>query len=150
MSLQPGQAIYIPAGELHAYLKGVGMELMANSDNVLRGGLTPKYVDVPELIKIVCFDPCQSLLIDPEDSGDCERIYLTPAEEFQLSEISVREENSFMSAVDRNVEILICMEGEARIGEMQDGFFLEIASGEVRYCSIVCRAIPDSGKSEIF
>ncbi len=130
VTLQPGQAIYIPAGELHAYLKGVGMELMANSDNVLRGGLTPKYVDVPELLKIVCFDPCQSLLVDPEDRGDGERAYPTPAEEFELSEISVREENSFMSAVDRNVEILICMEGEARMGDMEDGFFLKIASGE--------------------
>ena len=46
--LKPGEAMYLPAGQLHAYLEGVGVELMANSDNVLRGGLTPKHVDVAD------------------------------------------------------------------------------------------------------
>ena len=106
------------------------MELMANSDNVLRGGLTPKYVDVPELLKIVHFEPCPPLLIDSEDSRDGECVYPTSAEEFQLSAISVSEENSFVSAVNRNVEILICMEGEARMGDMEGGSLLKIASGK--------------------
>jgi len=53
--LEPGDALYQSAGELHAYLEGVGMELMANSDNVLRGGLTPKHVDVPELLNTLNF-----------------------------------------------------------------------------------------------
>ena len=50
------QALYLPAGNLHAYLSGVGIEIMANSDNVLRGGLTPKHVDVPELMRVLDFD----------------------------------------------------------------------------------------------
>jgi mannose-6-phosphate isomerase len=54
--LKPGQAMFLFAGELHAYLDGLGIELMANSDNVLRGGLTPKHVDVPELLKVVNFE----------------------------------------------------------------------------------------------
>ena len=54
--LQPGEAMLLQAGQLHAYLDGTGVELMANSDNVLRGGLTPKHVDVPELLKVLRFD----------------------------------------------------------------------------------------------
>ena len=150
VTLQPGQAIYIPSGELHAYLKGVGMELMANSDNVLRGGLTPKYVDVPELLRIVRFDPCQSLLIDLEDKGDGERAYPTPAEEFQLSEILVSEEGSFVSGVDRNVEILICMEGEARMGDMEDGSFLKIVSGESVIVPACAAPYRIQGKAKFF
>ena len=57
ITLQPGQALYLPGGNLHAYLAGVGIEIMANSDNVLRGGLTPKHVDVAELMKVLDFRP---------------------------------------------------------------------------------------------
>ena len=54
--MQPGQGTFQPAGVLHAYLEGVNVELMANSDNVLRGGLTTKHVNVPELLKILTFE----------------------------------------------------------------------------------------------
>src|SRR5699024_2063400 len=54
--LRPGEAIYLDAGQLHAYVRGLGVEIMANSDNVLRGGLTPKHVDVPELVKVLSFN----------------------------------------------------------------------------------------------
>ncbi|MCJ7682692.1 MAG: hypothetical protein MUO68_00195, partial [Desulfobacteraceae bacterium] len=111
----PGEAIYIPAGELHSYLKGVGMELMANSDNVLRGGLTPKHVDVPELLKIVNFAPEPVGKVKLFVGLPGEKIYATPAEEFQLSVISVANGDPFISERDRGVEIMICMEGEASI-----------------------------------
>ena len=55
VTLAPGEALFLPAGNLHAYLSGAGVELMANSDNVLRGGLTPKHVDVPELLRVLDF-----------------------------------------------------------------------------------------------
>ena len=115
VELGPGEAIYIPAGELHAYLKGVGMELMANSDNVLRGGLTPKHVDVPELLKIVNFSPEPVGKVKLSGGLPGEKIYATPADEFQLSVISVANGDRFTSERDRGVEIMICMEGETRI-----------------------------------
>ena len=115
VELEPGEAIYIPAGELHAYLKGVGMELMANSDNVLRGGLTPKHVDVPELLKIVNFSPEPVGKVKLSRGLPGEKIYATPADEFQLSVISVANGDLFISERDGGVEIMICMEGEARI-----------------------------------
>jgi mannose-6-phosphate isomerase len=66
VSLQAGEAIYVPAGVLHAYIKGFGVELMANSDNVLRGGLTAKYMDTGELFRILDFSPFKPALLRPE------------------------------------------------------------------------------------
>jgi len=63
--LRPGEAIWMPAGNLHAYLCGSGVEVMATSDNVLRGGLTPKRVDVPELLRVLRFTPLTDPLVRP-------------------------------------------------------------------------------------
>ncbi len=68
ISLKPGEAIYLPAGNLHAYLHGVGVEVMANSDNVLRGGLTPKHVDVPELLRVLDFTPDRRVRASPRNN----------------------------------------------------------------------------------
>ena len=67
--LQPGEALYLPAGNLHAYLFGVGVEMMANSDNVLRGGLTPKHVDVPELMRVLDFTAGDREILRGEQHG---------------------------------------------------------------------------------
>jgi mannose-6-phosphate isomerase len=63
--LAPGQAVYLPAGNLHAYLGGMGVEVMASSDNVLRGGLTPKHVNVTELLRVLDFRPLSVPLLEP-------------------------------------------------------------------------------------
>ena len=130
MELGPGEAIYIPAGELHAYLRGVGMELMANSDNVLRGGLTPKHVDVPELLKIVNFSPEPVRKVTPSGGLPGEKIYATPAEEFQLSVISVANGDPFISERDRGVEIMICMEGGGEIKDLESGQVETVEKGK--------------------
>ena len=57
VTLSPGEVLYLPAGNIHTYIEGVGIELMAASDNVLRGGLTPKHVDVAELLSVLDFEP---------------------------------------------------------------------------------------------
>jgi mannose-6-phosphate isomerase len=91
--LDPGQAIYLPAGNLHAYLEGTGLEIMASSDNVLRGGLTKKHVDVPELARVLDFREVStsSLVIAPEPHGAFEGVYSTDAREFELSRVLVTE-----------------------------------------------------------
>jgi mannose-6-phosphate isomerase len=129
VELEPGEALYIPAGELHAYLDGVGIELMANSDNVLRGGLTPKHVDVPELLKIVSFKSRPVEKIEPLRKGTCESIYLTPSRECMLSMISLNKGSSFASPDSRSVEILICTEGEAEIEDLGNGELLPLSRG---------------------
>jgi mannose-6-phosphate isomerase len=119
--LEPGEAIFLPPGELHAYLKGMGMELMANSDNVLRGGLTPKHVDLPELLKVVDFTVEPATKIMSLSLNPCQEIYPAPAEEFLLSRISVDKEMPFTSDRDRSVEIVMCVEGDAEIKDLKTG-----------------------------
>jgi mannose-6-phosphate isomerase len=88
LRLEPGEAIYLGAGNLHAYLEGVGVEIMASSDNVLRGGLTKKHVDVPELMRVLDFADGPVAPIRPHDAGGVdgrEKVYDTPAPEFRLS-----------------------------------------------------------------
>lgn len=112
--LAPGEAIYLPAGNLHAYLEGVGVEIMANSDNVLRGGCTPKHVDVPELLRVLDFrcGPIPPMRAHAAHGG--EEVYATPTEEFRLSRIPLAPGASVRPA-RRGAEILLCIEGRARL-----------------------------------
>lgn len=89
VELAPGSAIFLPAGNLHAYLEGVGVELMASSDNVLRGGLTPKHVNVPELLRVLDFTPLEPPVVAPREV-DGELVYDTQAAEFRLSRIELQ------------------------------------------------------------
>jgi mannose-6-phosphate isomerase len=84
--LEPGEAIFLKAGTLHAYVQGFAVELMANSDNVLRGGLTGKHIDVPELIKVLDFTPSPPQVIRPDPQLPW-YTYPAPCEEFSLSVI---------------------------------------------------------------
>jgi mannose-6-phosphate isomerase len=129
VELKPGEAVYLKAGEPHAYLKGAGVEVMANSDNVLRGGLTPKHMDVPELLKIVHFKTGPVQRIQPEQGKTCERFYRTTAREFLLSVIQIKKDESFVSPSDRSIEILLCMEGEAEIKDEASEEVLTLAKG---------------------
>lgn len=80
VTLAPGESMHTPAGQLHAYVHGLGVEVMANSDNVLRGGLTSKYVDVPELVRVLRFTETA----DPRVGQDHDGKVLDPAEEFSV------------------------------------------------------------------
>ena len=113
--LLPGQAMFLPSGQLHAYLNGLGMELMANSDNVLRGGLTPKHVDVEELLKVLRFKQSKIAIHSPGPESKLEYLYPSDAEEFVLSVISIKKGDVFESNELSGVEILFCSAGSARI-----------------------------------
>ncbi len=115
VELEPGQAMFLPAGELHSYLHGTGIELMANSDNVLRGGLTPKHVDVPELLKVLTFGEKEVEILAPKRIGETESIYPTHAREFVLSVIDISEDGQEAIFCPRSVEILFCTDGRATI-----------------------------------
>lgn len=110
--LRPGEAIYLDAGVLHAYLEGAGVEIMANSNNVLRGGLTRKHIDIPELLKTVVFEGEAPQIIRGIAKGRSEWVYETPAREFELRRIESPHENGG----DHGPEILIVIDGEATIG----------------------------------
>jgi len=127
--LQPGEAIYVPAGELHGYLEGAGIELMANSDNVLRGGLTTKHVDVPELLKILRFSQSEVDILRPHEQETVESFYPLVSEEFVLSMISPRQGSPFESSKKRSVEMMICIEGDARVTDLGSGEMLSLKKG---------------------
>ncbi|MDH6628097.1 mannose-6-phosphate isomerase [Streptomyces sp. LBL] len=119
--LQPGEALFLGAGIPHAYLNGLGVEIMANSDNVLRCGLTPKHVDVPELLRIVRFEPSDPGVLRPEASPDGEEVYETPIDEFRLSRY-VLPESEAEGAHDltrATPQILLCTAGSVRAGEYE-------------------------------
>ena len=126
--LKPGQATYQSAGTLHAYLEGVNVELMANSDNVLRGGLTPKNVDVPELMRVVRFDEGKVEIIHGRDAGNGETVFPTPAEEFELSRIQCGPGEVYQCGQRNGPDILIVMEGE--ITASSHGETLQLKAGE--------------------
>lgn len=128
--LTPGEALYLEAGRLHAYLDGVGIELMANSDNVLRGGLTAKHIDLPELLKVLSFEETVPDILSPSPDSQGERTYPTPAEEFVLSEISTSKQVHYRSPEKRSVEIILCVKGSAKIFGDESGSPAHIKKGE--------------------
>ncbi|MFA7425688.1 MAG: mannose-6-phosphate isomerase, class I [Desulfosarcinaceae bacterium] len=111
--LAPGEAMFLPAGRLHAYLEGTAVEIMANSDNVLRGGLTAKHVDVPELLRVLCFEGGNPGVMRL-DGGHVGR-FDTPAAEFSLWVLRIDGPHPWFSGDARRVEILLCTEGGGRL-----------------------------------
>lgn len=115
--MQRGEAIFQDAGLPHAYLEGQNIEIMANSDNVLRGGLTNKFVDVPELMKHVHFVATVPAIMNPEpDPQTHERIFKTPAADFELSEIHLEAEESYHWHPS-SVEIALVFSGEVLVDD---------------------------------
>lgn len=108
--LKKDEAVFQDAGLLHAYLEGQNMEIMANSDNVLRGGLTPKHIDVTELMKHVNFQPITPNVIHGTGRNEFEQVYTSPAADFELSKLVVgRDRTAFVESV--TTDIFIVMEG---------------------------------------
>jgi mannose-6-phosphate isomerase len=114
LSFKPGEAIFQDAGLPHAYLEGQMAEIMANSDNVLRGGLTVKHVDVPELLKHVRFEPTHPTILKPELEPPCEQLFKTSAPDFELHlfDLKTNQRTSFQSST---AEILFTLEGDLHV-----------------------------------
>ena len=121
LRLEPGQALFLPEGALHSYLEGTGIEIMANSDNVIRGGLTPKHIDLSELLNVVDFESHAVERVRTEMRSGVETVYLTPAAEFALSAIDLKGGDHFESRSKRNVEIMLCIHGKADLQELTPG-----------------------------
>lgn len=131
--LEPGEAMYLPAGVLHAYLQGSGLEIMANSNNVIRGGLTPKHVDVPELLNNVSFEGAGVEILQPERLPESrEWVFNTPAREFELRRIEITQEQPHRNGADHSAEILIVteVEGDARVKVSSGGQSLKLSRGD--------------------
>jgi mannose-6-phosphate isomerase len=141
VALQPGEALCLPSGNLHAYLRGAGIELMANSDNVLRGGLTSKHIDIDELLTVVDWHPLDDPVIRPIKSHGI-ATYPSPSDEFVLHRIGVGGEPIAPSVV--GPEILICIRGNVALDDVA------MAQGSVVFVPASAGAYVLSGHGEVY
>lgn len=125
VKVNKGEAVFQDAGIPHAYLEGQNMELMANSDNVLRGGLTPKHVDVQELLKHVVFEETNpNIMLGELQKDGIERIYKSPAPDFELSQIAISSEDKYQSKA-KTAQVLMVIEGEVEVSEAKTSVVLD-------------------------
>jgi mannose-6-phosphate isomerase len=127
--LTSGEAMYLPAGNLHSYLRGTGVEISANSDNVLRGGLTAKHMDVPELLRVLDFSYGELPVHQGERLGLHETVYRTPAEEFQLTRLDWADGESIPLLLhSSSPQILLCTCGSVEL-RSPDGACVTVCRG---------------------
>ncbi len=138
VNLEPGEAAYLGAGQLHAYLSGLGVEVMANSDNVLRGGLTPKHVDVPELVRVLDFTPLASPRAVTEETIDGTRFTL-PVKAFDVT-VSTLREGQVLKVASDGPSIVLCTQGRVRSGEFElgpgDAVWIPASEGEAVFSTV--------------
>jgi mannose-6-phosphate isomerase len=138
LTLEPGEGLYLTAGKPHAYLKGMAVEVMASSDNVLRGGLTPKHVDVPDLLSVLKYELSPASRIS--GLGADERIWHTPAAEFRLSRLPGG------SPARRGPEILLCLDEGVQVNGAPfargQAMWVDAAEGAYRVDGPVWRITP--------
>jgi mannose-6-phosphate isomerase len=144
--LQPGEALFLPAGVLHAYLEGTGIEIMANSDNVLRGGLTPKHVDLPELLAVLDFEnyPLNLLTARPLGAGVTAFDAFCP--EFRLYQLFPGQSEKPLELATTGPEILLCTTGEALFGAGEAVTELTLSKGAALFVPAGTRKYTLSGE----
>ncbi|BEP11979.1 mannose-6-phosphate isomerase, class I [Acidothermaceae bacterium B102] len=145
VQLAPGEAVFLKPRTLHAYLQGTGVEIMAGSDNVLRGGLTPKHIDVDELLGLLDFGNGPLPATPTTDLSTDERAWLTPTPEFRLSEIVLSVDHP-VTLAGGVPQILLCTQGAAHLDDGTSA--LDLAGGQsvfVPASSSVVRASSPSG-----
>lgn len=114
VTLEPGEAMFVPAGGVHAYLEGLAVEVMANSDNVLRAGLTTKHVDVPELLVNVDYVAAPPIRVAPEVFHGAARVFYAPVDDFELSVADV-DDSGAHRLPGRGPRIVLCVAGEVTV-----------------------------------
>ncbi|PLP21478.1 mannose-6-phosphate isomerase, class I, partial [Klebsiella michiganensis] len=146
VKLNPGEAMFLFAETPHAYLQGVALEVMANSDNVLRAGLTPKYIDIPELVANVKFEPkpAGQLLTQPVIHG-AELDFPIPVDDFAFSLHDLSAQASTIA--QQSAAILFCVEGEATIAKGEQR--LTLKPGESAFIGCNESPVQVSGRGRV-
>ncbi len=126
VELAPGEAIELPAGNLHSYLEGVGVEIMASSDNVLRGGLTPKHVDVDELLAVLDTTPMEVARLRPRLVTPGVEVWDSAAAEFRLTRLSPAGVE--LEIEPHGPEIVLVTEGSLTVDDNEDR--IDLARGQ--------------------
>jgi mannose-6-phosphate isomerase len=128
VTLEPGQALFARGRTIHAYLSGTGVEIMASSDNVLRGGLTPKHIDLPELLAVTRFEPTSPDLVEPAAQPNGEDLYPAPVDQFQLTRLQLGDPAEIAAP---GPGILLCLDGELEVA--RDGCVTAVGRGQALF-----------------
>lgn len=147
-SLKKGEALFQGPGELHAYVEGTGIELMANSDNVLRGGMTPKNVDLDELLNILDFGAEKPTVITGKERKKCLFSYKTEAEEFLLERAVLDGSCGAVEVTCDSAQIVLCVQGNG-ILDYQGGS-VEFAKGDSILIPFTAHSYTLRGAAECF
>lgn len=143
VTLARGEALYLRAGNIHAYLSGVGIELMASSDNVLRGGLTPKHIDVPELLSVLDFRPVAVPYLMPEHPSSGVEVFRPDVPDFVLAVI--QDEGSYALT---GPAIALCTDGDLEI--VGSGSAYNLSRGDAVYITPDEGALTFAGLGTVF
>jgi mannose-6-phosphate isomerase len=148
--IEPGQALFMGAGGVHAYIRGVGIELMANSDNVIRAGLTPKHIDIPELTRVL--DPAVEVpVLTAREAAPGVEVFDTQVPEFRLSRLGLADGAALTVPGDGGPRVLLCMDGEASVscGTDPDGR-LVLARGQSCFLGAADASVVLTGAGTFF
>jgi mannose-6-phosphate isomerase len=147
--LAPGEAIWMPAGNLHAYLKGAGVEIMAASDNVLRGGLTRKRVDVDELLRVLRFEVLDDPILRPTELEPGMTTWRVPVREFALCRIEMDGRRPPMPVPAAGPRIVLGTAGDIFVAAAH-GTPVEVRPGSAAYVPADDGPIIVAGVGEVF
>ena len=142
LRLHGGQGVYVAPGQIHAYLRGTGVEILGGSDNVVRGGLTAKHVAVGELRRVLSCEAVTPVVIEPVAGADGEETWVTPRPEFALSRL--RFDDSTRSLSIDQPQILLCIEGKIQVGAA-DGLVV-LGGGESAFVTADTGQVTASGR----
>lgn len=147
VNLHPGEGIFQAAGIPHAYLRGVTVELMANSDNVFRGGLTSKHVDVSELLDNLIFESVDPQIMSGQSLSETEVAYPSPAPDFELRKIEISKNQIHHNASTNSPSIIILLEGEVIVNDQ-----LKLNKGEILFIppNLFCTIENKSANATLF
>ena len=148
--LAPGEAIWMPAGNLHAYLAGTGVEIMAASDNVLRGGLTPKRVDVDELLRVLRFEVLNDPILPSTEVAPGVWTWRVPVREFALYRMELTPEGPPARLPGEGPRIVLGSKGDVFVAEAVDGTPVEVTPGTAAYVPAETGPATVAGVGEIF
>jgi mannose-6-phosphate isomerase len=144
--LRPGDAVWMPAGNLHAYLRGLGVEIMAASDNVLRGGLTPKHVNVPELLRVLRFEVLTDPIVRPVDVAPGVVTWPVPVPDFALFRALVQE--SPVEIPGDGPRVVLCLRGEVTV---DDGMApVTLRGGTAAFAVAGTKPVVAAGSGEVY
>lgn len=146
VELRRGEAVFVPAGVLHAYVAGLGVEIMAASDNVLRGGLTPKHIDVDELLSLVDFRPAEPPFLRPTAVGEGAEVFAPGIADFALGHLAA----GAVGSLDlRGLAIVLGVAGEATVTGAS-GARVSVAPGRAALVTPDESPLTSDGRGEVF